>query len=410
MLKLIMTKDRGGHYMNTTPFFSRPIYFLSGSQYNEMKESEFSEHFLALAKESSPLFHYSWRDDLIEAKGRDYQHFRPLKDDLVSQQIRALYDSGRFSLAEAGRILNPTCEEELVSPDGKDLFSFGDDGSVKFDLIRVDFNHLTQKWQDANLDAALFALCLVQKCVSEGVTINFENFEKMSSDIHEFWAANNNYPGQSSKLMTIYKNLPVDALRNNQKDKDRAHIGHTVDSLSLPLTEASKNRQIVLNAMKVLFGDHQQEGVLDSSFGEQIDALQTEIDQRNIEDFARYKQLSAQTKEEVLSILQGREEVDLETFEAMSAAFHEQWRSIYGEEQDENIIADYDQLPVNDPLFNQKQFSRECVQTFLGEMASEGLISETVVESVNGLTQEIEALNQADFLSYQQSQQIPDEQ
>lgn len=397
--------------MNTVPFFERPVYFLSAGQYQEIKNGEFSEHFLALAKESSPLFHYSWRDDLVEAKGKDYQHFRPLKDDVVSQQIRALYDSGNFSLAEAGRILNPACEEELVSPDGKDLFSFGDDGSVKFDLIRVDFDHLTQKWQDANLDAALFALCLVQKCISSGVTINFENFERMSSDIHEFWAANNNYPGQSSKLMTIYKNLPVDALRNNQKDKDRAHIGHTVDSLSLPLTEASKNRQIVLNAMKALFKDKQQDGALDSSFAEQIDALQAEIDQRNIEDFTKYKQLSAQTKEQVLSILQGKGEVDLETFEAMSAAFHEQWRSIYGEEQNENIVADYDQLPVNDPLFNQKQFSRECVQTFLGEMVSDGLIPSSVMDSVGALTPQIEALNQQDFMKYQAANQteVPEE-
>lgn len=397
--------------MNTVPFFERPVYFLSAGQYQEIKNGEFSEHFLALAKESSPLFHYSWRDDLVEAKGKDYQHFRPLKDDVVSQQIRALYDSGNFSLAEAGRILNPACEEELVSPDGKDLFSFGDDGSVKFDLIRVDFDHLTQKWQDANLDAALFALCLVQKCISSGVTINFENFERMSSDIHEFWAANNNYPGQSSKLMTIYKNLPVDALKNNQKDKDRAHIGHTVDSLSLPLTEASKNRQIVLNAMKALFNDKQQDGSLDSSFAEQIDALQAEIDQRNIEDFTKYKQLSAQTKEQVLSILQGRGEVDLETFEAMSAAFHEQWRSIYGEEQNENIVADYDQLPVNDPLFNQKQFSRECVQTFLGEMVSEGLIASSVMDSVGALAPQIEALNQQDFMKYQAANQteVPEE-
>lgn len=397
--------------MNTIPFFERPVYFLSAGQYQQIKNGKFSEHFLALAKESSPLFHYSWRDDLVEAKGKDYQHFRPLKDDIVSQQIRALYDSGNFSLAEAGRILNPACEEELVSPDGKDLFSFGDDGSVKFDLIRVDFDHLTKKWQAANLDAALFALCLVQKCISSGVTINFENFERMSSDIHEFWAANNNYPGQSSKLMTIYKNLPVDALRNNQKDKDRAHIGHTVDSLSLPLTEASKNRQIVLNAMKALFKDKQQDGSLDSSFAEQIDALQTEIDQRNIEDFTKYKQLSAQTKEQVLSILQGKGEVDLETFEAMSAAFHEQWRSIYGEEQNENIVSDYDQLPVNDPLFNQKQFSRECVQTFLGEMVSEGLIPSSVMDSVGSLAPQIEALNQQDFMKYQAANQteVPEE-
>ncbi|MBQ9792684.1 MAG: hypothetical protein IJW32_02925 [Clostridia bacterium] len=397
--------------MNTVPFFDRPVYFLSAEQYQETKDGQFGEHFLALAKESSPLFHYSWRDDLVEAKGKDYQHFRPLKDDVVAQQIRALYDSGNFSLAEAGRILNPACEEELVSPDGKELFSFGDDGSVKFDLIRVDFDHLTQKWQDANLDAALFALCLVQKCISTGVTINFENFERMSSDIHEFWAANNNYPGQSAKLMTIYKNLPVDALRNNQKDKDRVHIGHTVDSLSLPLTEASKNRQIVLNAMNALFRDQQQNGTLDPSFGEQLDALQAEIDQRNIEDFTKYKQLSAQTKEQVLTILQGKGEVDLETFEAMSAAFHEQWRSIYGEEQNENIVADYDQLPVNDPLFNQKQFSRECVQTFLGEMVSDGLIPSSVMDSVGALTPQIEALNQQDFVKYQATAQaeVPEE-
>ena len=396
--------------MNTVPFFNRPTYFLSAEQYEQMKTGSFGDHLTALAKESSRSFHYSWRDDLVDAKGEEYQHFRPLKDDIVTQQIRALYDSGRFTLAEAGRILNPESEEELVSPDGKDLFSFGDDGSVKFDLIRVDFDHLTKKWQDANFDAAMFALCLVQKCISQGTELTFENFERMSSDIHEFWAINNNYPGQSAKLMTIYKNLPVDALRNNQKDKDRAHIGLTVDSLSLPLTEASKNRQIVLNAMNALFRDQQQEGTLDPMFGEQIKALQAEIDQRNIEDFTKYKQLSARTKESVLSILQGKGEVDLETFEAMSAAFHEQWRSIYGEGQDENLVLDYDQLPVNDPAFNQKQFSRECVQTFLGEMVSDGLIASSVMESVGELAPQIEALNQQDFMKYQQAQGVVPEE
>lgn len=389
--------------MNTVPFFNRPTYFLSSSQFKMMQYGSTGQHLTALAKESSRSFHYSWRDDLIAAKGSEYQHFRPLKDDEVTRQIRALYDSGMFTLAEAGRILNPDCEEELVSPDGKDLFLFGEDGSVKFDLIRVDFDHLTQKWQDANFDAAMFALCLVQKCISYKVPFTFENFEKMSSDIHEYWCENNNYPGQSAKLMTIYKNLPVDAMRNNQKDKDRAHIGLTVGSLSLPLTEASKNRQIVLNAMNALFRENQQNGTLDPAFEEQLKALQVDIDRKNFEDYMKYRQLSSQTKEQVMAILQDKTEVDLATFEQMAAAFHDQWRSIYGEGQDAHIVADYDKLPVNDPAFNQKQFSRECVQTFLGEMVEEGLIPESVTESVSGLTEEIEAQNQSDFLKYQHS-------
>lgn len=389
--------------MNTVPFFNRPTYFLSSSQFKMMQYGPTGQHLTALAKESSRSFHYSWRDDLIAAKGSEYQHFRPLKDDEVTRQIRALYDSGMFTLAEAGRILNPDCEEELVSPDGKDLFLFGEDGSVKFDLIRVDFDHLTQKWQDANFDAAMFALCLVQKCISHKVPFTFENFEKMSSDIHEYWCENNNYPGQSAKLMTIYKNLPVDAMRNNQKDKDRAHIGLTVGSLSLPLTEASKNRQIVLNAMNALFRENQQNGTLDPAFEEQLKALQVDIDRKNFEDYMKYRQLSSQTKEQVMAILQDKTEVDLATFEQMAAAFHDQWRSIYGEGQDAHIVADYDKLPVNDPAFNQKQFSRECVQTFLGEMVQEGLIPESVTESVSGLTEEIEAQNQSDFLKYQHS-------
>ena len=390
--------------MNTVPFFNRPRYFLTTERYKMMHYGTEGWYLKTLAKESSRSFHYSWRDDLIAAKGEEYQHFRPLKDDQVATQIRALYDSGNFTLAEAGRILNPECEEELVSPDGKDLFLFGDDGSVKFDLIRVDFDHLTQKWQDANFDAAMFALCLVQQCIWNKVPFTFENFEKMSSDIHEYWCENNNYPGQSAKLMTIYKNLPVDALRNNQKDKDRAHIGLTVGSLSLPLTEASKNRQIVLNAMNAIFKHYQDNGMLDPSFSEQLASLQIQIDQKNVEDFTKYKMLQAQTKEQLAVLLEGKTEVDIETFEKLSATFHDQWRSIYGEDQDENIVADYDKLPVNDPMFNQKQFSRECVQTFLGEMASEGLIPSTVVESTNQLQTQIEEINQADFLRYQLSQ------
>lgn len=390
--------------MNTVPFFSRPRYFLTTERYKMMQYGSEGWYLTTLAKESSRSFHYSWRDDLITAKGEEYQHFRPLKDDAVATQIRALYDSGNFSLAEAGRILNPDCEEELVSPDGKDLFLFGDDGSVKFDLIRVDFDHLTQKWQDANFDAAMFALCLVQDCIWHQVPFTFENFEKMSSDIHEYWCENNNYPGQSAKLMTIYKNLPVDALRNNQKDKDRAHIGLTVGSLSLPLTEASKNRQIVLNAMNAIFKHYQENGMLDPRFSEQLESLQTQIDQKNVEDFTKYKMLQSQTKEQLVVLLQDKTEVDLETFEGLAAVFHDQWRSIYGEDQDANIVLDYDKLPVNDPLFNQKQFSRECVQTFLGEMVQEGLIPETVAESVAGLEKEIAAQNQADFLLYQQAQ------
>ena len=55
-------------------------------------------------------------------------------------------------------------------------------------------------------------------------------------------------------------------------------------------------------------------------------------------------------------------------------------------------------------MFNQKQFSRECVQTFLGEMVSEGLIPATVSESANQLQTQIEEINQADFLRYQLSQ------
>lgn len=396
--------------MNTTPFFNRPTYFLSSSQYDQMKASKLSESLNTLAKESSKLFHYSWRDDLVSAKGEEYQHFRPLKDDAIASKLRELHDSGNFTLAAAGRILNPDCDKELVSPDGKDLFQFDEDGTVKFDLIRVDFEHLTPKWQAANFDASMFALCLVQTVVNQEGHIDFEVFEKMSSDIHEFWVSNNNYKGQSAKLMTIYKNLPVDSLRNNQKDKDRVHINMTVDSLSTPVTEASKNRKIVMDAMKMLFGEQQKEGTLDSSFSAQIDALQSEIEQQNIEDYTKYKQLSVQTKEQAMEILNGKEKIDMNTFEELSAAFHGQWVDIYGANQDENIVADYSELPVNDPDFNQKQFSRECVQTFLKEMADDGLVSQSMIADVNGLSQEIEEKNKMDYLEYEQTQSLVEEQ
>ena len=54
--------------------------------------------------------------------------------------------------------------------------------------------------------------------------------------------------------------------------------------------------------------------------------------------------------------------------------------------------------------------NKAAAQVYVDEMVSEGLVAESVIESVNGLTQEIEALNQEDFLKYQQSQQISSEQ
>jgi len=389
--------------MNTTPFFNRPTYFLSSAQFAAMKDGGLGEHILGVASETSKHFHYNWRDDLVAAKGESYQHFRPLKDDKISAEILALYESGNFSEEAAGRILNPENEEPLVSPDGLPLFRV-ENGQVQFDLIRVDFDHLTTKWQNTNLDAAQFALALVQTCITTNVPFTLENFEKMSSDIHEYWAENNNYPGQSAKLMTVYKNLPVDSLKNNQKDKDRVHIGLTVNNLSLPLTEASKNRSIVLNAMQVLFREHQQAGTLNPEFAEQLKALEGEIARQNVEEFTKYTLLSSQTKEDIANILAENPNMTIETFEQLASAFHANWVNIYGEGQDENLVAPYESLPVNDPSFNQKQFSRECVTTFLGEMVQSGNLEPSVMTDVKGLSEEIEAINQSDFLKYQQSQ------
>ncbi len=390
--------------MNTTPYFSRPTYFLSGNQFREKKSSGLGQHINTVGTVTSRFFHENWKRDYILSKGEEYQHFRPLKDPEVADKIMELYESGNFSYEEAGRILNPENPEALVSPDGKPLFKF-DKGYPEFDLMRVDFDHLTLSWQNANLDAAQFALALVQTCITQGVPFTIENFERMASDIHEYWAENNNYEGQSARLMTIYKNLPVDTLKNNQKDKDRVHITTTVDNISLPLTEASKNRSIVLNAMQVLFNEYQKDGTLAPEFQQQLADLQTEITRQNVDEFSKFVMLSSETKQVIGDILSENPELTFETFEQMSAVFHANWVQLYGKGQDENLVLPYDQLPVNDIAFNQKQFSRETVQVFLKEMVQAGDLEPSYLQAMSDLTPQIKEQNASDLLKYQQAHQ-----
>lgn len=387
--------------MTTTPFYERKFYVLSPNEFEELIKD--NEELKRIAEAICPVFHEDWKSNLILEKGKDYQHFRPCKDDELSQKIVEDFKfrkyNGQFADAKSSDG-KPLYKVEIVS--GKEI--------GKLDLIRVPFENLPQNWQNTNLDAALFAVALIKKYFSKYDHFSFKSFEALSSDIHEFWVSKNGYPGQKASLMLPYALLPVEKFQNNEKDKDRNHIILITTELTNQSNVLKRNRDILLRAIETVFASQSCPTGLKERYIKEIEALKYEIAERNAFDFGMRHMLKSRVKNCLNNAIESKnlkpEEFTLDVFEkVLCAPYYEEWKTFHSAKVlNKNLDVGFDEIVVNNEEFNAKQFVREQVSSILTDLAKNGEINrEFATKSQELFQSEIPMQNKRDFSNFKSS-------
>lgn len=394
--------------MKDTMFFKHISNYLDHAGMIMMIESAQGETLKELASQISVCLHEDWKQNLIREKGEDYQHFRPVKD------------------AELEKTILENAEEFLKqkSEDGKPLYRIEEkknaDGSVtksaQFDLIRVPFEKLSKKWQNANYDAAQFALCLVKTSIEKHAFDGdreqmFENFEKMAHDIHIEWMERES-DWADVRLLVPYEQLVVKTNGHNEKDKDRAHVQAVVTELTFQPNILARNRSIVARAIKELVGKDAIQNGLNPDFAKKLSEINGLLENKNNEDFERYKNFKNQVKSKIKPILAGKESISFAELEKMAEIYYECWKKqakTVGKLPKE-YDASYENLLVDDERINFKNVARREIADLVKELAKEKVVSEKLIldadtilnEDISKkLGQKIKAKNQDDLANYQ---------
>ena len=394
--------------MKNTMFFENNAMFLDHAGMEQMLASLDGPQLLALARNISVCLHEDWKQNLINEKGPEYQHFRPVKDPELEKRIIENADE-YLSIELGGKKLYKIIEQK--QPDGTVT------KSAQFDLIRVPFEHLSQKWQDANLDAAKFALCLVKTCVDqnafgESKQEAFDTFEGMSHDVHIEWMERE-HSWADVRLLFPYKHLLVKSQNNNEKDKDRAHVIAVTNELTFQPNILARNRSIVVRAIDELFKDKAIQTGLTPEFMQKITSIKDLIEQQNNADFARYSTFKDAVRAEIEPILKGKTELTFADLEKCAAKYYEHWKAqaktVDGTLPKE-YDASYDDLLADDERINFKNVARLDITDLIKEMVKEQVLSEGLLEGANivssgdkssELGQKIAAKNQEDVANYQ---------
>lgn len=389
-----------------TMFFEHIANFLDHEQMEEMMSSKEGKALAFLAEQISACLHEDWKQNLIREKGEEYQHFRPVKD----------------AALEADILANPDKYLSQKSEDGKSLYKIvetkHEDGSVtkaaQFDLIRVEFENLTKKWQMANYDAAQFALCMVKKALESGVfqgdkQQTFNEIEMMSHDVHIEWMQRE-MGWADVRLLVPYEQLIVSTEGHNEKDKDRAHVLAVTNELSFKPNISDRNRSIVERAISVLFEHNAVETGLNPEIMERVKSAQTLIAEQNKKDYERCSAFKEEVKKQTAVALKGKKTLGYNEIEKISAIYYEEWKKqakTIGKLPKE-YDASYSELLADDVRINFKNVARLEMVDLVKEMVAEGLVPETMLEGANAvfdesteLGQSIKKKNEEDFANYQ---------
>ena len=388
-------------------YFENKSVYVSNSDMQKMLNGPEGKKLIELAKNISVCLHEDWKNNLIREKGKEYQHFRPLKDASMEMEI----------LAEKDKYLS------MKSEDGKNLYrinkKLNENGveteTVEFDLIRVPFPNLTEKWQNANLDAAKFALCLVKTCIENGCFDGskesiFEAFENMANDIHIEWMHREG-SWASPTLLVPYNHLNVDTNGYNQKDKDRAHIIATTSELTFQPNIMARNRSIVVRAIQELFSQDSNENGLKVEFMEKIKSILGLIEKSNSENYEMYQRIERTIKSAVLKIIGNKPEISFDEFEKIASVYFKTWITEHEkiEKLPDEYECSYSEFMVDDKSLNFKNIARLETVKIINKMQKEGQIQEKVTKILDGildgkseLSKKILDQNEKDFKSYMQ--------
>ncbi len=382
-----------------------------------------------LANLMSQGLHEDWKQNLISEKGEDYQHFRPVKDDKFTEHVLAHRDiylnlTPELYAKFTGQDLETLKKEDMVplfkivpkqrkvqqeQPDGTKKEVIEDYEEVQFDLIRVQFENLTQKWKDANLEAAKFAIALIKTSLPQGALQGdpqkvYGDLEKMSHDVHIEWMQRE-ASWADPRLYVPYELLGVD-----EQNKDTDQIMTVLQGLSFKSNIFDRNRDIVKRALKSALEEFVDDDGLKQEILENIEKTKFIAAEKDAEITQRTAAFKEIVKQKTLKALQGKKIFTFEELEKISAIYYNEWRV-----QARTVMklpaeydASYENHQVEDTRLNFKNVARLEMADLVKELVKEGLVPETMLAGVNDMenpksdiSKRIEKKNEEDLANYQ---------
>ena len=272
-----------------------------------------------------------------------------------------------------------------------------------FDLIRVPFVELTQRWQDANLDAAKFALCLVKTCLDKGdlegdQLQTFQAFEKMAHDVHEYWVSENSWADE--KLMLPYELLTVDTPGYNEKDKDRDKIKKTTVALTNQSNIPERNRSIVIRAVIELINDKSGKNGLSPEYLARLEQIAPLIEEQNKRDHTRYLKNKNRVQDVAQRVFKEKSSIEFSDLETIAEAYFDDWKKEIMQFMSlpEELMCAYKDVEVDDVRINHKNIARGEVLKIIYELEREGKLPK--VPLAKDMKNKIDESNERDYKKY----------
>ena len=346
----------------------------------------------------------------------EYQHFRPVKDEDFNNMILANREK---YLAMKGKI-NPDDENEPEMP----LFKIvpavkkeqQKDGTIKdvpyeqvqFDLLRMNFDELSQSWKDANLKAAKYAIALIKTSLEKGALRGepkkvFEDIEKMSHDVHIEWMI------REEKWGDLKLFLPYELLKTEEQKKDAAQLMVIMKGISFQSDVLARNRAIVIRALKEVLAEYSDDDGFKKEIMDNLAAAQPYIDQYDAANTKRAKSFKKIVKKKTIEALAGKETFTFAELEQVAEIYYNEWRAQASVLMD--LPAEYDngyaEHPVAHERLNFKNIARYEMESLLKELLKEKAISaglaegiESIGNSKSEIGERIKKQNQTDFANY----------
>ena len=422
-----------------TNFFEHIPYFLSHDKKEGLfQDKEIGPKFLHLSELVSKCLHEDWKKNIVNENGENYQHFRPVKDaeltklvlenkdyflSIDENNLYERYNLQRFNLEKETdkeqpkklfKIVQKETTKRQQQPDGSVIEKKVIIEEVQFDLLRIPFEALTKKWQDANLDAAKYAIALTRAGLDQGALQGnpekvFEDFEKMSHDVHIEWMIREQGWGDV-RLFFPYELLSVNSLKNGEKQKDRDQLLVIFSGLSFRSDILAKNRSIVLRALKEVLEEYSNDNGLKQEIANSIEQIQPLIEMQNQIDYERCKNFKQEVKKQTEVLLRSSTSFTFEELEKVCEVYYNEWkkqaRTVMKLPKEYDLS--YSEFPAMDERLNFKNAATLDMTELIKEMVQEGLLNESLLEGVNAMnnpqseiSQKIAKRNKQDLANYQ---------
>lgn len=403
----------------------------------EGRLEEAKKPLLNLSSLVSRCLHEDWRKNLINEKIAlliealnkqgveydpqkhhiEYQHFRAVKDEDYNNMVLANREK---YLAMTGKI-NPDDENEPAMPLFKIVPAIKkeeqEDGTIKeipyeqvqFDLLRMNFDELSQSWKDANLKAAKYAIALIKTALNKGALRGdpkkvFEDVEKMSHDVHIEWMI------REEKWGDLKLFLPYELLKTEEQKKDAAQLMVIMKGISFKSDILARNRAIVIRALKEVLTEYSDDDGFKKEIMDNLESAQPYIDQYDEANTKRAQSFKNIVKKKTIQALAGREEFTFADLEMCAEIYYNEWKAQASVlmELPAEYKNGYKEHAVTNERLNFKNIARYEMQDLLSELLKEKAISEKLGSGIDSIGNEeseigkqIKAQNAEDFANYQ---------